>query len=31
MFMKLKMRDQFIALWVIILAVTLGLGLFSVY
>jgi methyl-accepting chemotaxis protein len=31
MFMKLKMRDQFIVLWVIILAVTLGLGLFSVY
>ena len=31
MFMKLKMRDQFIFLWVIILAVTLGLGLFSLY
>jgi methyl-accepting chemotaxis protein len=31
MFMKLKMRDQFIVLWVIILAVILGLGLFSVY
>lgn len=31
MFMKLKMRDQFIFLWVIILAVILGLGVFSLY
>jgi methyl-accepting chemotaxis protein len=31
MFMKLKMRDQFIVLWVIILAVILGLGLFCIY